>query len=183
MGRLYDSDRTGIIAFCDPQKFCTQKTLAHELCHVARNVFENCELEEHFAYTTAKSALRRYTGNCFRSERDALLFLLPVLLLLLVEFAVCFGVLQIPFWPFVILALVYPVYLLIRNQQARNLYFRVRKKIENTGCKKPDALLFRCSMEEIRTIDRIPQQDLLQWIHDQTQKEIRWQVINKRFMQ
>ena len=49
--------------------------LAHELCHAARSVFQDCELEEHFAYATAKSALRRYMGNCFRTELDALLFL------------------------------------------------------------------------------------------------------------
>lgn len=156
--------------------------LAHELCHVARNVFENCELEEHFAYATAKSALRRYSGNCFRTELDALFFLLPVLLLLTVEFLVCFGVFQIPLWPFTLLVLLYPAFLLIRNQRSRNWYFRAEKNVKTISCSNPSALLFRCTMDEIKTIACLSGEDLRLWINKKKQTELRWQIITMRFL-
>ena len=51
-----------------------QELLAHELCHGARQILNDRKLEEFFAYQTSSSSFRRYIGNCFISEFDAILF-------------------------------------------------------------------------------------------------------------
>lgn len=49
--------------------------LAHELCHVARVGLFSRRYEELFAYQTAATAFRRFTGGIFRSQGDVFLFL------------------------------------------------------------------------------------------------------------
>ncbi|MDD3118906.1 MAG: hypothetical protein PHQ27_06995, partial [Victivallales bacterium] len=85
--------------------------LAHELCHAARMVLDDYRLEEYFAYQTAHSRLRRYLGNCFRTPVDAILFLIPIMLLPLVEiFRIIVGG-TFPVWPFWLLAALYPLFM------------------------------------------------------------------------
>ena len=60
-----------------------RELLAHELCHSMRQSLEEITLEEYFAYQTSPSRLRRYLGNCFIREYDAIWFVIPALLLLL----------------------------------------------------------------------------------------------------
>jgi len=154
---------------------------AHELCHAAHCVFPDSPWEEHFAYQTSKSRLRRYMGNCFRTEYDAVLFLLPVLLLICMEFLIFSGILHIVLWPFVITALLYPVYLLIRNQTARNVYFHAENHLNEIGCTNAPSVLFRCTSDEICRISKLQKNDLIQMIQSAKDSEIRWKVIFNRF--
>ncbi len=94
--------------------YTRDELLAHELCHVARMPVRDRTFEELFAYRLSPSRLRRYMGNCFRHDYDAILFILPVFLLLGVQIMrLFFGLDQkIPIWPFWILAAIYPSFLL-----------------------------------------------------------------------
>ena len=65
--------------------YTRDELLAHELCHSVRQSLMEITLEEYFAYRTSKSPIRRYLGNCFIRDIDALFFVLPMLMLPIVE--------------------------------------------------------------------------------------------------
>ena len=157
--------------------------LAHELCHSARQALGEVTLEEFFAYQTSPSRLRRNLGNCFIRDRDAVLFVLPSLVLLGAEIARGFFFPEFPAWIFWILALVYPLYLLIRNRISLNLVRRAEKALVRCGVEEPFAVMFRCTREELKTIARFTSSEELRTFADERGKsEIRWRIIRERFI-
>lgn len=164
--------------------YSREELTAHELCHVARNPIQDSVYEEHFAYAVSKSAFRRYTGNCFKTEKDALFFLLPVFMMLLFRIAQAGGYLvKFPAWPLWVLVILWPCWLLLNNYRARKVYFRAQEVLKKYTS-SPDAVLFRCTGEEIRTLgsfhkDRIEADDFLK---QKKNSDLRWQVIFDRFI-
>lgn len=126
--------------------------IAHELCHCARQVLHDNSIEEYFAYQTSKSKLRRYIGNCFIRESDALLFLLPSILLLLAQIIKNFLFAALPLFPFWIFLAVVLLYFLIRNQHSRNIISKAGKKLSGIST-NPDAVLFRSTLKEAKIIN------------------------------
>jgi len=127
--------------------------LSHELCHVARLPIEERSFEELFAYRMSPSGFRRYMGNCFQYQIDAILFIVPFFLLLGAQACQQFLKLNwLPIYPFWILAGAYPLFLLIRNQLIRNRFFRAKQKLENEGFKQVLPILFRSNKDEIHEI-------------------------------
>ena len=163
--------------------YSRDELLSHELCHAARAPLMDRMLEEHFAYAVSHSALRRYMGNCFQTDRDALLFLGPVLLLLLVQILVQFAGWPLPVWPFWILALAWPVYLLLRNAVQRKIYFRAEENLRELGFRRPYAALFRCTSPEIREFSKIRGEKLAEKLADTAQNSLRMKIILTRFQQ
>lgn len=155
--------------------------LAHELCHAVRGCLKDEPYEEHFAYMTSSSAFRRWTGNCFRHDWDAIAFTVPVFLLLIMQLIVFTGVAQFPLWPFWILAFVFPAFLLGRNIPERRTYFRARHKLSGIGFEKTEAALFRMTSPEIRKIASMDEADLKKWVAGNAEKELRWRMITARF--
>ncbi len=158
--------------------------MAHELCHVARTPLADRPLEEHFAYQTSKSALRRCTGNCFQTQWDAILFILPVFVLLGAQICRSFAGWNVPAWPFWLFAGAVPFLLLVRNQIARATLAKAERALKGIGCAKPAPLLFRCSMEETKEIAGASVERLREIIEEKVRdpKSPRWAVIAKRFM-
>lgn len=158
--------------------------LAHEICHVARAPLEDDSFEELFAYMTSSSPFRKYAGNCFQKDRDAVLFLLPVLLLLGVQTAVfLFGV-SLPVLPFWILIFLWPLYLFLRNLRSRRTYFQACRALEENGVSVPAAVLFRSTAEEIMQIASYcsHSQDLPDWMARSAENKLRWQIILRKFI-
>jgi hypothetical protein len=158
--------------------------LAHELCHSARQALGEVTLEEFFAYQTSPSLLRRKLGNCFIRDRDAILFVLPSLLLLAAEIIRGFLFPSFPSWIFWPAAVAYPIYLLIRNQISLNLVKRARKALVRCGVGEPFAVMFRCTREELGTIAGFTSSDELRsFAAERGEKEVRWRIILERFLQ
>ncbi len=155
--------------------------LAHELCHAVRGCLEDETYEEHFAYMTSDSAFRRWTGNCFRREWDAIAFLIPVVLMLAVQIIVYSGVLSLPLWPFWIAAFAFPAFLIARNIPERRTFFTARAKLERRGFSNPDAALFRMTANEIRTLARTPDDRIEAFLQERSGAELRWQILIQRF--
>ena len=155
--------------------------LAHELCHAVRGCLEDETYEEHFAYMTSASGFRRWCGNCFRREWDAIAFLIPVVLLLAVQIIVYSGVLNLPLWPFWVAAFAFPAFLIVRNIPERRTYFTARAKLERGGFANPDAALFRMTADEIRTAARTPDDSLDAFLRTKSDAELRWQILLQRF--
>ena len=163
--------------------YSREELTSHELCHVARSPLEDMEYEEHFAYAISHSALRRYSGNCFKSEKDALFFLLPVFLLLAVQILRTFYRPDIPALPFWILAFVWPVWLLIANAKARRRYFRAEKALRPyTG--QPQAVLFRCEAAEINKFADAADDPaaVRKILEEKKNSDLRWKIIYHRFI-
>ncbi len=158
--------------------------LAHELCHSARMPVGDRIYDENFAYRISPSALRRKFGGCFRHEADAILFIAPVFLLLAVQLAVTFTSLRLPIFPFWILALAYPCFLLARNHIAARTLSRAASNLEACGVSKPYAVLFRCTAEEIAKIADIggSRDKIQQWMRGMAASEARWRIILLRFI-
>ena len=155
--------------------------LAHELCHAVRGCLEDEPYEEHFAYMTSDSAFRRWSGNCFRREWDAIAFLIPVVLLLVAQIVVYSGLLRLPVWPFWIIAFAFPAFLVVRNIPGRRTFFTAREKLEKNGFANPDAALFRMTSDEIRTLARTPDDETENYLKEKSRSELRWQILIHRF--
>ena len=160
-----------------------RELLAHELCHSMRQSLEEITLEEYFAYQTSPSRLRRYPGNCFIREYDAIWFVIPALLLLLAQVAQSFWLPGLPVWPFWPVALAYPAFLLIRNGISRRLVKRAAKKLAAFGVEKPSAVLFRLDRGEIRRIGAMERPgEFEQYAAERKESDFRWAILYARFL-
>lgn len=156
---------------------------AHELCHSMRLELHESTLEEYFAYQTSPSALRRYLGNCFIRDLDAVLFVLPALLLFAASLVrdLIFPALWI--WPFWISAFIYPLYLFCRNAKSRRVVKKAGKTLERFGIKDVLPVLFRCTREELILLGNLKTQEAFDtYIRELCQKQLRWQIIKERFI-
>ncbi len=159
-----------------------EELMAHELCHAARSPLKDFAFEEFFAYQTAPSIVRRYLGNCFRTQLDALLFVLPVMLLLAVQLVDTFTSYRMPVTIFWIIALACPAFMLIRNQLARNCYYKAHKALSRLPGTIPGPVLFRCTSQEIKEISHRRDDALLDYIKERMNSELRWKIICNRFI-
>ncbi len=161
-----------------------RELLAHELCHAARTVIDDNKLEEFFAYQTAPSVIRRYMGNCFIYKCDAIFFLLPTIVLLAAQLVKTFNTsLTYHIWPFWVFALAYPVYLLLRNNIARVVFFRACSKLLAFGFVDATAILFRCGWQDVKKIAVLSSPEAFRrFVQNRSSIDLRWKVIQHRFI-
>ena len=164
--------------------YTRDELLAHELCHSVRQNLAEITLEEYFAYRTSKSPIRRYLGNCFIRDIDALLFVLPMMLLPVAEILRAVRFPELPTWPFWIFALLYPAYLLIRNARSRAVVNRARAALKSCNVRQVEAVLFRSTLEELKKFPEFAgnPEKFLQWANQRAETELRWQIILRRFI-
>ena len=164
--------------------YTRDELLAHELCHSVRQSLAEITLEEYFAYRTSKSPVRRYLGNCFIRDIDALLFVLPMMLLPAVEILRALRFPELPTWPFWIFAVLYPAYLLIRNARSRAVVNRARAALKSCGVRQVEAVLFRSTPDELKKFPEFAgdPEKFLQWANQRAETELRWQIILRRFI-
>ena len=164
--------------------YSRKELISHELCHAVRVPIGDMTYEEHFAYALSSSALRRYTGNCFKSEKDAIFFLLPLFFLLLIQFMRISYTPNLPAWPFWILAFVWPIFLIFVNMRERKQYFKAETVLKNAGFSNPSAVLFRCNTKEIEDFAKCGNcEDTDKLLAEKKNSDLRWKVIFHRFMQ
>ncbi len=156
--------------------------LSHELCHIARMPIGDKLYEEFFAYRSSPSGFRRYFGSCFRTQADSLIFVIPIFLLLIMQILITFSVIKIPIYPFWILAVLFPLYLLTKNQILRKIAFRAIGKLESFGILKAKAILFRCTAREISEISGMNNvEEFSKWVSEMETREIRWKIIRWKY--
>ncbi len=131
--------------------YSRDELIAHELCHCARQVLHDHKIEEYFAYQTSSSPLRRYIGNCFIKSSDALIFLLPALMLPIAQAVKNFIFQSLPIWPFTLLIIASISYFLIRNQHSRNVIAKAKRNLAPYSS-KPEAILFRSDFSELKKL-------------------------------
>ena len=163
--------------------YSRKELISHESCHAVRVPIGDMTYEEHFAYAISSSPLRRYTGNCFKSEKDAILFLLPVFLLLLIQIMRVSFTPDLPAWPFWILAFVWPAFLVFVNIRERKQYFKAETALKEAGVNNPSAVLFRCGEKEIVSFAACKStQETEALLREKSREDLRWKVIAARFV-
>ncbi len=155
--------------------------LSHELCHIARQHLNENIYEEQFAYAISPSKFRQYIGNCFQSGYETIIFLIPMFIMLIADFAKILYYPSLPTLPFFVLAFIYPSFLLIRNHIYRKIFFKALNNIKQIS-DKPNAILFRSTADEIAEFAQTGDKDiLLSQIKYKSENELRWKVIKNRF--
>ncbi|MCP4177436.1 MAG: hypothetical protein GY756_06700 [bacterium] len=167
--------------------YTRNELLSHELCHIAREPLQDKYFEEFFAYKISTSPLRKYLGNCFQSALEPILLLVPIFLLLVLQFIKLLLYPHINLIFFWILIFIFPVYLLIKNQYYRNIYFKAKLSLQNLFTNNSnyiDAILFRCNANEIKHIAKLykKKEQLKDWLVNQKRKYLKWKIIHKRFI-
>ena len=164
--------------------YTRDELLAHELCHSARQSLAEISLEEYFAYRGSSSPIRRYLGNCFIRDIDALLFVVPMMFLPVIELLRALWMPQLPVWPFWLLAMIYPAFLLVRNSLSRRIVRRAGKALASCNVKRVEAVLFRSTPEELKQIAGFLDQPekFREWAEKTAKTELRWQIILRRFV-
>lgn len=166
--------------------YTSLELLAHELCHSARAPIKDNKLEEFFAYNISSSPLRKYLGNCFRSQWDSILILAPILLLMAVTMLKALiypSINTVFFW---ILIFIYPAFLIIRNHISLSKFSKAKKSLSLYLTEKENVMpiLFRCSFEEIASIAKLKDKTSFDsFVHDKSESELRWKVIRSRFIE
>jgi len=155
--------------------------IAHEACHAARAPLQDNDAEEFFAYQCSPSWLRRTLGNCFIHQRDAVLFLLPLLLLPVMSAVQCFLYPDFPLWIFWLLAAIYPTFLLIRNAMSLRKVRLAKANLRAAGVEKSLAVLFRCTAAECAELAKTPPEKIAAFFTER-ENEPRFQVIAARFL-
>ena len=155
-------------AFRKKRKFLVYdrvELMAHEMTHAAHQAFDEWQFEEYFAYRTAPSPLRRFFGGCFIQKYDAMFFLLPILLLPLMQFLNLLGWVQLPMAIFWVLAVLYPLFLVIRCVGIARRAALARKFLQQQKIARPEAVLFRLTAAEIKSLagGTMPEGDDLRW--------------------
>ncbi|MDD4818541.1 MAG: hypothetical protein PHI85_11305 [Victivallaceae bacterium] len=153
---------------------------AHELCHIAHAPVSDPSLEEFFAYRSGRGRLRRVLGNCFVHDWDALIFMVPSLLLFCAQLGVAMGWWSVAMWPFWLLTFGGPGYLLLRSEHAVNRWRRARRRLLAAGVGSPDPVLFRLTAAEIRELSALPEAEVASWLN--TPRDLRFEVLRKRFV-
>ena len=157
--------------------------IAHELCHAAHTPLAFDQLEEFFAYQTGKKPFRRYMGNCFIRGYDAFVFITPPFLVLAIQLMNIFMRWSVPIWPFWGLGAVVVLWFLVRNQLARNRFFRAARALSVGGVDAVNAVLFRCTNDEITEIGRLKRGGFNDYLDAKCAEALRWRVIRHRFVE
>ena len=145
-----------------------RELMAHEMIHAAHQSINEWQYEEYFAYRSADLRLRRTFGGCFVQKYDAMLILLPILLLPVVQLLNLMNTVSLDMRIFYLLAAIYPLFLILRCSAGCITAARARNNLGKWGVREPGAVLFRMTANEIRQCarGRMPEG-----------KDLRWQII------
>jgi hypothetical protein len=169
--------------FRDKEKFLIytrNEIISHECCHVARAPFKALEYEEFFAYQTSDSAFRRIVSPMLWRGSDMVVLMLLLMVVFIAQVYVTFFSHDYLFYiygwaPF----FAFLSFLSLRSFSSRKAFSRLKSKM-TLLCKEPslvDAILFRMTDQEIR--EAIQSKSLADYLS--TKKDLRWQIIRKRF--
>ena len=155
--------------------------VAHEMCHIARAALESQAYEELFAYQTATTAFRRFTGGIFREQIDSFLFLGATFLLLFWQMARAFAFPQLPAWPgWAVLAADF-TFLLVRHCLTYRRFTTARDKLTRLYGDEAVArtVLFHASDTEIPLLADTQNPAML--LDEWSKTQLRWQIVQLRF--
>lgn len=151
-----------------------EEILAHEAVHFARSSFQEPKFEEIFAYLTSSSRLRKVLGPIIRTEREAIIFLLLLILTLVFEL-----ISSTLFLTFLAATLTYISVGFFRLFRLRRIFSKASKKVSSVY-KKPLSILLMLKDEEIFLFSGMERAQILE--HTKKDPSLRWRQI-RAFLQ
>lgn len=162
--------------------YSRRELLAHELCHVARIALGSRVYEELFAYQTATSAFRRFSGSIFRSQAEALALLGSTLALLAAQMVQTLVWSAWPVWPFWGLVVGVGLWLMLHLARLQRRFEAALRAAEWLAPGQARAMLFRCTDDEIDDLACLDAPAAAQsWLAARGEASCRWRVIRARF--
>jgi len=157
--------------------------LAHETVHAARAAFDEKIFEEHFAYLTSSSFLRRIFGPIIRNTWEVIIFFALFLLV--------FAFIFLPASPLLSYAGNFSFFGLMgyaslgffRLFKNRLFFVLALKKLKKILQSKDKAffVLFRLTDKEIFKFARISRKKILAYVEQEKEKSLRWKVIYQAY--
>ncbi|MBQ4480814.1 MAG: hypothetical protein II943_09265 [Victivallales bacterium] len=155
--------------------------VSHEMCHIARAALESHAYEELFAYQTATTAFRRFTGGIFREQLDSFLFLGATFLLLFWQMTRAFAFPLLPAWPGWAILVIDVAFLMVRHCRTYQRFTTARDKLTRLYGDEATAraVLFHASDDEIPLLAKT--KDLPGLLDRWAENQLRWQIVRHRF--
>ncbi len=156
--------------------------ISHELCHAARGAMHQSVFEEALAYRLSGSRLRRAAGGVFRGRWEAPAVLGGAALLAGAGVGEMFGAspwLKLPPAAAPLAGVLGT--LAWRAARDGSRLRRAAAALQPTFGDAAEAVLFRCTDREIRSLARQSPGEVQQWL-EQRRECLRWQLIRHRFL-
>jgi hypothetical protein len=155
--------------------------ISHELCHVARGAMNQTVFEEALAYRLSGSRLRRLAGGVFRGRWEAPAVLGGAALLAGTGVGEMFGL-----SPWLKLPAAVPLAgavgaLAWRAARDGRRLCRAAAALQPAFGDAAEAVLFRCTDREVRSLARQSPGEVQQWLEERRQS-LRWRLIRRRFL-
>lgn len=163
--------------------YALDEILAHEAVHAVRMAYNEPIFEEHLAYLTSSSTIRRIFGSLFQKPVE-------FILLFLFMSGICFGIFTDSVWTeaYTLFRVSYSLLLGLISISLVRLGFRhfrfinAYKKLQKITT-DPFAVLLRLTDKEILHFSKISVDEMKKTIHEEKEKSLRWRVIYLAFFQ
>ncbi|NQZ56182.1 MAG: hypothetical protein HRT88_01750 [Lentisphaeraceae bacterium] len=168
--------------------------MSHELCHVARFAMKSHKYEEQFAYQTSTSGFRKNYGCMMRSAWETYIVMILLFSMLATQISLLTfkskwmaeqSVISNPVnWFYAALAGF--IGFLVLRQKRQNKQFKNCLDLMDKFCKKPRALAFRLSDEELEDISAMKElnkESFIEHLKISRQNTFSLDIIEKRFLQ
>jgi hypothetical protein len=151
--------------------------ITHELSHVGRLAFEEPKFEELLAYTTARSAFRRYFGPLFQSSKESFLFLIVLIGIAVLDACLLFSH-PFAYWQAMWLKMI-PLgmagYAFFRLWKKQRTYRKCYRNLYELFPSKAGDILYRLTDREIDSFARWDLKQIQDYIKEQN--SLRWRAI------
>lgn len=162
--------------------------LAHELSHVGRMMFEEPKYEEFFAYRTAPSCFRRWFGPIIQSSIESVIFVFILFFIVIFDFFLIalqrYDAYMISLWLKII-----PLGFIFLGVMRLWQHHRILKKTLNSLAEsvnnkdKAEAVAYRLRDKEIISFAKMTPTEIKEYANQQSERELRWRVINYAYFQ
>jgi len=163
-----------------------EELIAHELCHVGRMMFQEPKYEEIIAYRTSKSWFRRWFGPIVQNSWESMLFLVVLLLILVMDFALAgfdqTEAFELAMW-FKLIPIALIIYALVRLVLRQDRFSKcLHNVLDAVGDEnKANAVVYRLQDKEINLFSRMRQEEIRIYATENAEKSLRWRLLKSAY--
>lgn len=162
------------------------EVVSHEVCHIGRMMFEEPKFEEIIAYQTSSSPFRRWFGPIIQSAKEAYLFGISLILILLIDLFALFSDPRLVYSEILWLKAI-PIglifFALFRLWRRQLIFRRCLRQIEKAipNPKKVSGVIFRLTDREIVDFSQMPPDLIIKVANQEKEKSLRWKLIYETY--
>lgn len=168
--------------------YTRDELIAHELCHAGRMMFEEPKFEEILAYKTSPSAFRRWYGSIIQNSKEAFIFMLSLLILVLISLYAVFtdndSLYRISSWlQFIPLACAFFGILRLRKRhiQVDKCILHLNEILQDEHLSQ--AVLYRLTDREIISFSKMTPEKIRDYAQKNKEQSLRWYLLNLAYFE